>query len=167
MTRFTGLLAVLATALAAWFGYTWWDAGRDDGVARATVREEALQAGRQAVSALTSLDYRQAEQGYQNWLNLSGGALHDELASDRQGGLTRIGQAKTVTTGRVVDAAVTEVDSGGGTAEVIASVELEVRPEGGDAVTKHNRFRAALNRTPDGWRVTSLGQVPVTDSGKP
>ncbi|WP_410661686.1 hypothetical protein [Amycolatopsis sp. lyj-112] len=167
MTRFTGLLAVLATALAAWFGYTWWDAGRDDGVARAAVREEALQVGRQAVSALTTLDYRQAEQGYQNWLNLSGGALHDELASDRQGGLTRIGQAKTVTTGRVVDAAVTEVDSGGGTAEVIASVELEVRPEGGDAVTKHNRFRAALNRTPDGWRVTSLGQVPVTDSGKP
>ncbi|RSN54279.1 hypothetical protein DMH01_35535 [Amycolatopsis sp. WAC 04182] len=167
MTRIAAFLAAVATAAAAWFGYSWWDASHDDGVARATVREEALQVGRQAVAALTTLDYRQAEQGYQNWLNLSGGALHEELARDREGGLGRIGQAKTVTTGRVVDAAVTEVDSGGGTAEVIASVELEVRPEGGEAVTKHNRFRAGLNRTPDGWRVTSLGQVPVTDTGKP
>ncbi|RSN26257.1 hypothetical protein DL990_32240 [Amycolatopsis sp. WAC 01416] len=167
MTRIAALLAAVATALAAWFGHSWWDASRDDGVARATVREEALQVGRQAVTALTTLDYRQAEQGYQNWLNLSGGALHEELARDREGGLGRIDQAKTVTTGRVVDAAVTEVDSGGGAAEVIASVELEVRPEGGEAVTKHNRFRAGLNRTPDGWRVTSLGQVPVTDTGKP
>ncbi|MEU3765990.1 hypothetical protein AB0E55_13110 [Amycolatopsis keratiniphila] len=167
MTRIAAFLAAVATAAAAWFGYSWWDAVHDDGVARATVRDEALRVGRQSVAALTTLDYRQAEQGYQNWLNLSGGALHEELARDREGGLGRIGQAKTVTTGRVVDAAVTEVDSGGGTAEVVASVELEVRPEGGEAVTKHNRFRAGLTRTPDGWRVTSLGQVPVTDTGKP
>ncbi|MFE0021219.1 hypothetical protein [Amycolatopsis sp. NPDC059021] len=158
--------AVLATLLAAWFGYAWWHAGHDDGVARANVREDALAAGRQAVTALTTLDYRQAAQGYQHWLDLSGGALRDELAQDRQGSLDRIAQAKTVTTGRVVDAAVTEVDSGAGTAKVIASVELQVRPDGGEAVTKHNRFQADLNRTPDGWRVTALGQVPVSDVGK-
>ena len=36
--------AVLATAVAGWSGYSWWQAEHDDGVARAVVREEALQA---------------------------------------------------------------------------------------------------------------------------
>ncbi|GAA4524626.1 hypothetical protein [Amycolatopsis samaneae] len=164
--RLTPVAAVLATLLAAWFGYAWWHTGHDDGLARAQVREDALAAGRQAVTGLITLDYRQAAQGYQHWLDLSGGALHDELSQDKPGGLDRIAKAKTVTTGRVIDAAVTEVDSGAGTAKMIASVELLVRPDGGDTVTKRNRFQADLNRTPDGWRVTALGQVPVSgDAG--
>ncbi|MEQ0562008.1 hypothetical protein ABJI51_23235 [Amycolatopsis sp. NEAU-NG30] len=156
--------AVLATAAAGWSGFTWWQVAHDDGVARAAVREEALQAGRTAVAGLTTLDYRQAGPGYQHWLDLSGGALHDELAADRQGSLDRIAQAKTVTTGKVTDAAVTEVDTGAGTAKLLASVELVVTPEGGDAVTKRNRFQADLTRGPDGWRVTGLGQVPVGEA---
>ncbi|WP_410588008.1 hypothetical protein [Amycolatopsis sp. lyj-23] len=156
--------AVLATVAAGWSGFTWWQAAHDDGVARAVVREEALQAGRTAVAGLTTLDYRQAAPGYQRWLDLSGGALHDELAADRPGGLDRIAQAKTVTAGKVTDAAVTEVDTGAGTAKLIASVELVVTPDGGDAVTKRNRFQAELTRGPDGWHVTGLGQVPVGEA---
>ena len=156
--------AVLATAAAGWSGFTWWQAAHDDGVARAVVREEALQAGRSAVAGLTTLDYRQVVPGYQHWLDLSGGALHDELAADRQGSLARIAQAKTVTTGKVTDAAVTEVDSGTGTAKLIVSVELVVAPDGGETVTKRNRFQADLTRGPGGWRVTGLGQVPVGEA---
>ena len=156
--------AVLATAVAGWSGYSWWQAEHDDGVARAVVREEALQAGRTAVVGLTTLDYRQAAAGYQHWLDVSGGALRDELSTDRAGSLERIAQAKTVTTGKVTDAAVTEVDTGAGTAKLIASVELVVTPEGGEAVTKHNRFQADLSRADGTWRVTSLGQVPVEET---
>ncbi|MGW7537072.1 hypothetical protein [Amycolatopsis sp. NPDC054798] len=156
--------AVLATAAAGWAGYTWWQASHDDGVARAVVREDALRAGRSAIAGLTTLDYRQAAAGYQRWLDASGGALHDELAQDRQGSLDRIGQAKTVTTGKVTDAAVTEVDTAAGTAKLIASVELVVAPAGEDAVTKRSRFQAGLTRAPDGWRVTALGQVPAGEA---
>ncbi|MGW3958295.1 hypothetical protein ACWED2_00645 [Amycolatopsis sp. NPDC005003] len=156
--------AAMATVAAGWSGFTWWQAAHDDGVARAVVREEALQAGRAAVAGLTTLDYRQAAPGYQRWLDLSGGALRDELAAGRQGSLDRIAQAKTVTTGKVTDAAVTEVDTGAGTAKLIASVELVVAPDGGDAVAKRNRFQAELTRAPDGWHVTGLGQVPVVEA---
>ncbi|MEU7783075.1 hypothetical protein [Amycolatopsis sp. NPDC049159] len=156
--------AVVATAAAGWSGFTWWQAAHDDGVARAVVREDALQAGRTAVAGLTTLDYHRAAPGYQRWLDLSGGALHDELAADRQGSLDRIAQAKTVTTGKVTDAAVTEVDTGAGTAKLIASVELVVAPDGGEAVTKRNRFQADLARGPDGWHVTGLGQVPAGEA---
>jgi Mce-associated membrane protein len=156
--------AVVVTVAAGWSGFTWWQASHDDGVARAVVREDALRAGRTAVAGLTTLDYRQAAPGYQHWLDLSGGALRDELTQDRQGSLDRIAQAKTVTTGKVTDAAVTEVDSGAGTAKLIASVELMVTPEGGDAVTKRNRFQADLTRGPGGWQVVSLGQVPVMET---
>ncbi|MEC3982408.1 hypothetical protein [Amycolatopsis sp. H20-H5] len=163
--RFGSLaLAVVAIAFAAWFGYAWWHAAHDDGIGRAVVRDDALKAGQQAVATLTTLDYRQAGPGYQRWLDASTGALHDELAADQQGSLDRITQAKTVTDGKVLDAAVTEVDSGAGTAKVIASVELQVKPDGGDPVTKRNRFQAELARTPAGWRVTALGQIPVTQS---
>ncbi|MET8849269.1 hypothetical protein [Amycolatopsis sp. NPDC004625] len=164
MRIFAVVAAVLATAAAGWSGFSWWQAAHDDGVARAVVREEALQVGRTAVAGLTTLDYRQAAPGYQHWLDLSGGPLRDELAADRPGSLDRIAQAKTVTTGKVTDAAVTEVDTGAGTAKLIASVELVVTPEGGDAVTKRNRFQADLTRGPDGWRVTGLGQVPVGEA---
>jgi Mce-associated membrane protein len=157
-------LAVLAIVFAAWFGYAWWSASHDEGIGRAVVRDDALKAGQRAVAALTTLDYRQADQGYQRWLDVSTGALHDELTQDKQASLDRIVQAKTVTDAKVLDAAVTEVDSGAGTAKVIASVELQVKPDGADAVTKRNRFQAELARTPAGWRVTALGQIPVTQS---
>lgn len=164
MRIFAWLAAVLTTIAAGWSGFTWWQAAHDDGVARAVVREDALAAGRTAVAGLTTLDYRQAAPGYERWLELSGGALHDELAADRQGSLDRIAQAKTVTTGKVTDAAVTEVDTSAGTAKLIASVELVVAPEGADTVTKRNRFQADLTRGPGGWRVTGLGQVPTGET---
>ncbi|WP_406629994.1 hypothetical protein [Amycolatopsis sp. WGS_07] len=156
--------AVLATAAAGWTGYTWWQAAHDDGVTRAAVREDALRAGRSAIAGLTTLDYRQAAAGYQHWLDVSGGALRDELARDRQSSLDRIAQAKTVTTGKVTDAAVTEADAGAGTAKLLASVELLVTPDGQEAVTKRSRFQADLVRAPDGWHVTALGQVPAGEA---
>ncbi|WP_116206333.1 hypothetical protein [Amycolatopsis circi] len=158
------IAAILATAAAGWAGYTWWQAAHDDGVARAVVREDALRAGRSAIAGLTTLDYRQAAAGYQHWLDVSGGALHDELVQDRQGSLDRIAQAKTVTVGKVNDAAVTEVDTGAGTAKLITSVELVVTPAGQEAVTKRSRFQAELTRAPDGWHVTALGQVPAGEA---
>ena len=154
--------AVLATAAAGWSGYSWWHATHDDGVARAVVREDALRAGRSAIAGLTTLDYRQAAPGYQHWLDLSGGALHDELTADRQGSLDRIAQAKTVTSGKVTDAAVTEADTDA--AKLIASVELVVTPAGEEAVTKRARFRADLTRGAGGWQVTALSQVPVGET---
>ncbi|MDT8912968.1 hypothetical protein [Amycolatopsis sp. PS_44_ISF1] len=153
----------LAAVAAAWGGFDWWQAAHDDGPARAGFRDSALQAGRTAVAGLTSLDYRQAAGGYQHWLDVSGGSLHDELVQGRPANLERVAQAKTVTTGTVTDAAVTGLDPAAGTAELIVSVELVVTPDGGPAVAKHNRFKAGLARGAGGWLVTGLGQVPVEE----
>lgn len=154
--------AVAVTAVAAaWGGFDWWQAAHDDGVARASFRDSALQDGRSAIAGLTTVDYRKADTEYQHWLTLSGGRLHDDLAKGQKDNLARIAQSKTVTTGTVTDAAVTRVDTGGGTVELIASVELSVTPDGAEAVLKHNRYQAELARCADGWQVTGLGQLPV------
>jgi Mce-associated membrane protein len=161
---FPAAAVAVAVVVAAWGGFDWWQAAHDDGMTRAGARDSALQTGRTAVAGLTSLDYRQATAGYQHWLDVSGGPLHDELAQGRQANLDRVAQAKTVTTGTVTDGAVTGLDAAGGTAELIVSVELVVTPEGGQAVEKHNRFKADLTRGPGGWLVTGLGQVPVEEN---
>jgi Mce-associated membrane protein len=44
---------------------------------------------------------------------------------------------------------------------LIASVQVVVTPVSGKAVTKRNRLRADLTRTADGWKLSSLGQVPM------
>ncbi|WP_020668693.1 hypothetical protein [Amycolatopsis nigrescens] len=154
--------AVLALGAAGWFGYSWWDAGQDDGIQRGIAREGVLQAAQQGVLTFNTLDFHQAAAGYDRWLEASTGTLRDELAKDTANGVKRIEEAKTVSTAKILDAAVTELDDGASTAKVIASVETVVTPDGGTPVTKHSRLLAGLTRTGDAWKLDALSPVPVT-----
>ena len=72
--------------------------------------------------------------------------------------------AKSVTTAKVLDAAVVSLDPNAGSATVIASVEITVTPDGGTAVVKRERLRAELTRVGSAWKVGQIGQVGVTVS---
>ncbi|TDP95172.1 hypothetical protein [Labedaea rhizosphaerae] len=155
------VLLVVAVAFAGWTGFLWLRASSDDSRAYVADRDAVLQTGYRDIATLTSLDYRQPDAGLKRWADVSAGPLHEQLAQTSQPTKQQLAAAKTVTTGTVVDASVTELDARAGTATVIASVRVVVTPVSGKPVTKRNRLRAELMRTADGWKLSSLGQVPM------
>lgn len=157
----TAGLLVVAVAFAGWAGFLWLRASGDDSHAYVADRDAVLQTGFRDIATLTSLDYRQPDAGLKRWADVSAGALHEQLAQTSRPTKEQLAAAKTVTTGTVVDASVTELDARAGTATVIASVQVVVTPVSGKPVTKRNRLRAELTRTADGWKLSSLGQVPM------
>ncbi|WHT17518.1 hypothetical protein N8J89_30945 [Crossiella sp. CA-258035] len=162
--RLPVILAVAAALLAAGSGWWWYAAAEDDGVKFAELREQVRGAGERAVAEFNSLDYRRVDEGMRRWLETSTGALHEELRNTGASSKKQIEETKTVTTGRVTDAAVTELDDRAGKAKLIAAVEIEVAPDGAAATTKRNRFQAELTRTETGWKLSGLGPVPVAAS---
>ncbi|RZQ65819.1 hypothetical protein [Amycolatopsis suaedae] len=160
------LIAVVCVALAGgfagWSGWRWWQAEYGGTAVAARARDDAMDAGRQAVALLNTLDHRAVDDGLRRWLEVSAGALHEELSRAQRDGRERLAGARTVTVGTVVDAAVTELDAAAGTARMIASVDIQVTPDGGQPTTKRARQQADLVRVGDTWKLGALGQVPTS-----
>ena len=120
-----------------------------------------LQAGEQAVQNFNTLDYRKVAAGLALWEQSSTGALHTEIASGRAQFTQQIAQTKTVTTARILDGALTALNPQAGTASIMVAVQITVTPASGSPVTKQSRLLGTLTRTPSGWKLSALGQVPV------
>ncbi|MEV4317241.1 hypothetical protein [Actinocrispum sp. NPDC049592] len=155
---FAIVLAVAAAGFAGYAGWSWWHAS-DTAGAYAASREEVLRVGEQGIANLTTLDYQKVDEGLDRWLESSTGTLRDSLAQSRDDSRKQLAEGKSVTVGKVTDAAVTELETD--TAQVIAAVEITVTPEGGSPVVKRNRFEAGLSRTDTGWKLSSLREVTV------
>ena len=154
-------LVVAALAFAGWAGWTWWQAGQDDALSYAQTRDEVLAAGRSHVTLLTTLESSDVDGGIDRWLSVSTGALRDELAATDAKTRKSLRDGGTVATGRVLDAAVSELDTRTGTAKLLVSVEIATSVGGGEPATKRNRFVAGLTRTDRGWLLSALDQVPL------
>jgi len=154
-------LAVVAAVFAAWSGWSWHSAAQGGTGALAQTRDQVLQAGEQEVQNLSTLDYRHVSQGLALWEQSSAGALHAQIVSGHAQFAEQVGQAKTITTAKVLDAALVTLDVQAGTASIIAAVQLVVTPPQGAAVSKQTRLEGQLTRTPSGWKLSALGQVPV------
>ncbi|GGS48180.1 MULTISPECIES: hypothetical protein [Actinokineospora] len=152
----------VAVAFAVFGGVRWWTASADVDSDQAAMRDEALRSATAAVETFNTLDHRNVDEGLDRWLSAATGPLADELRATRDASRERIVKAGTATQGKVVDAAVTELDPADGTAAVIASVEVVVTPETGDAVTKRVRFTAQMTKTDRGWLLSGIAQVPTS-----
>jgi len=152
---------VAAALFAAGSGYAWWSAANDQAVTYGSARDEALQSGRELVAELSSLDYHRVDQDLARWLDASTGPLHDQLAHTDDATKKTLAGNATVATGKVLDAALSELDEHAGTAKMLASVEITLAKEGAAPATKRNRFAAALTRTSAGWKLSALDQLPV------
>ncbi len=152
-------LAVAAGGYAVWAGVSWWSASSSESVEFARERDEVLRVGQVGIVNFTTLDYKKVDEDLNRWLESSTGGLRSEIESGRDSRKKQIEDAKTVTTSRVLDAAVTELDARAGTAHLIAVVETTVTPEGGQAVKKVNRYQTDLTRTDAGWKLSALGPV--------
>jgi Mce-associated membrane protein len=167
--RATGLgLAIVAAGFAAWSGWSWHSAAQGGPPPASQLRDQVLQAGEQAVQNFNTLDYRTVGKGIALWEQSSAGTLHDEIASGAAGFEKQITQAKTVTTGKILDGALTSLNAKAGTATIIVAIEITVRPQQGTPSVKQSRLEGRLTRTAGGWKLSGLSQAPVgaASSGK-
>jgi Mce-associated membrane protein len=156
------LLAV-AFVFAAWAAVSWLTAPRAS--ASGPVRDLALREGEQAVLNFNTLDYKSVARGLNLWEQSSTGALHSEITTGRASFERQIEQAKSVTTAKILDAALTRLNASSGTASIIVALQITVTPDHGAAATKQSRQEGLLTRTPSGWKLSSLEQVPVGTAG--
>ncbi|TDV41391.1 hypothetical protein [Actinophytocola oryzae] len=154
-------VVVLALAFACWGGWTWFQAGNDDSIAYASARDDVLSVARTQVAVLTTLDAHDVDGGIDKWLAVSTGGLRDELAATDAKTRQALTTAGTVATGRVLDAAVSELDTRSGTAKLLVSVEISTAKDGTPPVPKRNRFVAGMSRVDGGWKLSALDQVPL------
>lgn len=154
-------LVVVAAGCAGWFGWSWYAAAHDDSLSYSRMRDEALSAGEQAIKNFNTMDYRNVEQGLNVWLESSTGDLRDEVVRGREQFVRQVQEARTVTTAKVLDGAVTELNAHAGRASIIVSLELTVTPPDGAPTTKLRRLEGELTMTPSGWKLNAVGQVPA------
>ena len=163
------VLAILAALFAAWSGWSWYRASTAGPPPDAQLRDQALQAGEQAVQNFNTLDYRKVAAGLALWEQSSTGPLRAEISKGRAQFEQQIQQTKTITTARILDGALTALNPQAGTASIIVAVQITVTPASGSPVTKQIRLVGTLAKTASGWKLSQLGQLPVgaaTGSGK-
>ena len=156
-------LVLVAALVAVSGGFMWWQADRDPDRAAAQTRDTVLIEARQAIETMNTLDYRSVDKGVKAWSQVTTGTLRDQLAGVSADDRTLLAEQKKISTGRVVDAAVIDVDDG--TATVIAAVEVTVRDAAkpdSEPTVKRNRFSADLVKTGGRWKLESLQQVAVS-----
>ncbi|MGW7053011.1 hypothetical protein [Streptomyces sp. NPDC054887] len=154
-------LALLAAGGAGWGGWSWYAAAHDDSARFATTRDEVLAAGEQAVQNMNTLDHRDLRRGLDTWQDSATGDLRAQLTAGRPQFERQIQQAKTVTHAKVLAGAVTELDTRAGRASVIVALRITVTPPKGKLAAKESRMLGQLTRTPEGWKLSALGQAPV------
>ena len=158
-------LVLAAAVCAAWFGWNWYGAAHDDSLRYSRVRDDVLQSGEQAIQNLNTLDYRDLGQGLKTWQDSSTSDLYQQIVQGRAEFEQQVRTAKTITSARILEGAVTELDDRAGKAAVIVAVQIVVTPPEGRPTAKRSRLIGKLTRTAGGWKLSALGQVPAGISG--
>ncbi|MBA9004321.1 nuclear transport factor 2 family protein [Thermomonospora cellulosilytica] len=158
-------LLVVAALCAAWFGWSWYGAAHDDGLAYSRTREEVVRAGEQAVQNMNTLDYRDIDAGLRVWQESSTGELNRQITGGRAAFADQVRKARTVTTAKVLESALTELDTRTGKAVIMVAVQVTVTPPEGRATTKQSRMLGELTRTGTGWKLSALQHATVGDTG--
>lgn len=150
------VLAVAAAACAGWFGWSWYAAAHSAALADARARDVVLQDAEQSVLNFNTLDYHQAPAGLKLWLDSSTGTLHSQLSSGLQQEVKLVQSKKTITTAKILDGAVTQLDTAAGTASVMVAVDVTVTPSKGSPFTERESEVGQLARTSSGWKLSAL-----------
>jgi len=160
--RLVALLLVAAVVMA-WGLLSWHRAATDQQTALAQTRDTVLITATKHIETLNTLDSRKVDAGLARWRAVTTGTLRDQLTQVDADERKLLSQQNTVTTGKVIDAAVLSLDDD--TATVIASVEVSVKdrskPKEKPSV-KRNRFSADLVRVHGAWLLQNLQQVAVS-----
>lgn len=161
--RFGGLIVAVLVMASGLFA--WWHTAHDDSIELAQTRDAVLISARQDIEIMNSLDYRSVDKGLKNWQSVTTGTLHDQIASVDADDIKLLADQKKISTGKVVDAAVVDLDETSAT--VIASIEVTVKDDADKSAkptVKRNRFSADLKMVGGHWKLETLQQVAVNVS---
>ncbi|MFI0367722.1 hypothetical protein ACH35V_07570 [Actinomadura sp. 1N219] len=164
LVRVALAMTLIAALACGWFGHSYRSASGDDSLAYAADRDEVLAAAGQAIVNLNTLDHRSVDAGLKMWQDSSTAQLYDEIVQGRSRLKSDIEKAKTTSTAKILESALTELDTRAGKAAVIAAVSITIARDGGRPTTNLRRFAGQLTRTSAGWKLSALGQAP---SGTP
>lgn len=167
LTAAAGLAAALACAFAVWTGSSWYAEAHDERAAFSRTRDEVLQAGEQGVQNMSTLDHADLAHGLDLWEESATGDLLKELKDSRKQFAQQVEKAGTTTTAKVLSGAVTELDERAGRARVMVATRVTVVTADRRTSTKDSRMLGELTRTPQGWKLSRLGQAPVGDAAAP
>ena len=156
------VIALIAAVFMTAGCVQWWRADHDGAVDRARTRDLVMVAAHDNIETLNTLDYRDVEAGLKSWRAVTTGTLGSQLSNVGKDDLTILKDSKKITTGKVVDLALTRLDDKKGTATAIASLEITVKGTTGKPTVKRNRFSAELERVDGKWLLRKLQQVAVT-----
>jgi Mce-associated membrane protein len=159
-----GALTVAAAACAAWFGYSWYSDAHSTALATASARDVVLADAEQGVLNFNTLDYHKAAAGLQLWLESSTGTLHSQLAQNLSQEASLVQSKKEITSAKILDGAVTQLNTSAGTATVIVAVTVTVTPATGKPASEKESEVGQLTRTSSGWRLSSLGFPDASSS---
>jgi Mce-associated membrane protein len=149
-------LAAVTAAFAAWAGVSYWQAAGSAAATLGQARDQVLQAARQEIADLNTVQPSQIGAWQARWLADTTGAEHAQIQQTNPAARAQIEKVKTRSRGTVTDAAVTRLDDQAGTAQVIATVQVRQTGPSGASDTVSNRYLAGLSRTATGWKISSL-----------
>ncbi len=156
------VVAVVAATAAGWFGVSWYWAAHDKSLALGMDRDAVLRDAQRATLNLDTLDYRRVQDGLTLWEQSAAGSLLTQLRANRNTYARAITDSTTVSSARVLDAAVASLDEHAGTAQVFVGVDVTSQSEQSDPSCAHRRVRLEMIRAGDAWKVGAL--TPVGDA---
>lgn len=160
------VLVAVAAVCALVFGVLWVNAsGNSDAASFSKMRDDALRAAEQGSINLTTLDYRNVQQGLNRWRDSTTGELYSQLTS---GNLVstftkQAQQAKSITTGKVLDAVITDLDEHAGKASALVYMDVTVSASGGKPSEKRVPLQWDLTLVNGVWK---LSGIPQSASGQ-
>lgn len=153
------VLALVACVIAGWFGLSWYRVAHDESITVGMIRDAVLQDAQQAAINVNTLDYRQVQGGFELWEKSATGTALDEFRKNRDAYVRTVTESKTISTARVQDGAVAELNDRAGTARVLIGVDVTYTPEQQEASCVRQRLQLQMKRTPSGWKVDQLAPV--------
>lgn len=161
LVRFALTVTLIAALVCGWFAWSYRSASNDESLAYSKERDKVLSAAGQAIVNLNTLDYRNVDAGLKVWQDSSTAQLYDDIVQGRSRLTSDIEKAKTTSTAKILESALTELDTRAGKAAVIAAVRITITRADGKPMSNLRRFAGQLTRTSSGWKLSALGQAPT------
>ena len=165
LARRTVTAAVVATAVV--LGLLAWSPWSSSGMTEADsdavrARDLAIEAAAEAAIALNTVDPQKSKQTVGDWLEVSSGALHRDLARHPAQIAADIRRKGTATATKVLETAVSALDPSAGRATVLSVIEVRTTPRDGKPTVAVRRLRMLMQHIDSAWRITYLETVSST-----
>jgi len=159
MSRILAVVALLAVLGAGWSGWSWWQSSHSDDVTYGQARDLVLTTASAQIKTLNTVDYRQADEDLTQWQRVTTGNLLTQLTNQHDSDVNSTKSQKTVSTAKIIDAAVSTLDTRAGAATVLVAVEVTISQADGQPSVRKSRVDAVLSRTVDGWKTGTVQVV--------